>query len=311
MSSRPVVLVIDDSPEDVQALGQSLTDLCDVQFALSGSDGLALVEHVLPDLILLDVMMPGLDGYEVCAALQREPRTRDIPVIFVTGKNDAESEVQALAAGAVDFIHKPITREVVRARARLHLALSARARELQRISAELERANHELAALSATDRLTGIYNRVKLDAVLTREVGRARRYRAPLCIAMLDVDHFKRVNDLHGHATGDAVLVRTAEILQQHIRGTDTVGRWGGDEFLVVLPHTHPGQAQAAAEQLRTVIAGTDFPVVGHKTVSLGVTSYSGEESEVQMLTRADEALYEAKNQGRNRVVLKFPERTG
>lgn len=306
-SLRPMVLLIDDSPDDIQVLGQILSDITDVQFALSGKDGLDLVAQTQPDLILLDVMMPGMDGFQICAALKRDPATRDLPVIFVTGQDDPHSEVQALAAGAVDFIQKPITREIVRARVRTHLALAARNRELREIGAKLEQANRELEILSTTDKLTGIYNRLKLDDVLTLEVSRARRYRLPLCIAMLDIDHFKQVNDLHGHAVGDSVLVRIADLLRQSIRATDTVGRWGGEEFLLILPHTNPEQARLAAENICATIAAAEFPVVGHKTVSLGVTSYDGEENEVHMLARADEALYEAKRTGRNRVVVNLP----
>ena len=305
--ARPLVLVIDDSPNDIQVLGQILSDITDVQFALSGEDGLALIDSTEPDLIVLDVMMPGMDGYQICSALKRDPATRDLPVIFVTGQDDSHSEVQALAAGAVDFIQKPITREIVRARVRTHLALSARTRELREIGAKLEQANRELEILSTTDKLTRIYNRLKLDDVLTLEVERARRYRLPLCIAMLDIDHFKQVNDVHGHAIGDSVLVHIAELLKQNIRATDTIGRWGGEEFLLILPHTNPAQAKHVAESICATIAATVFPVVGHRTASLGVTSYDGEENEVHMLARADEALYEAKRSGRNRVVVKLP----
>lgn len=306
-STRPLVLLIDDSPDDIQVLGQILSDITDVQFALSGKDGLELIENTEPDLIVLDVMMPGMDGYEICSALKRDPVTRDLPVIFVTGQGDLHSEVQALAAGAVDFIQKPITREIVRARVRTHLALAARTRELREIGAKLELANRELEILSTTDKLTRIYNRLKLDDVLTLEVGRARRYGLPLCIVMLDIDHFKQVNDQYGHAVGDSVLVHIAELLKQNIRATDTIGRWGGEEFLLILPHTNPAQARLVAESICMTIAGAEFPVVGHKTVSLGVTSYDGEENEVHMLARADEALYEAKHAGRNCIVMKLP----
>lgn len=146
LSKRPRVLVIDDLPLNAEVIGENLSDFCDVESAVSGAEGLALIEETLPDLILLDVMMPGMDGYAVCEALKRDPRTREIPVIFVTGHNDAESESRALQAGAVDFIHKPVNRDVVRARARLHLALKSRERELRELNQELEQRVEERTA---------------------------------------------------------------------------------------------------------------------------------------------------------------------
>jgi len=143
MSTPPLVLVIDDLPQNVEILGECLSDTCEIQCAFSGPEGLALVAAAPPDLILLDVMMPGMDGYAVCDRLRRDPHGQEVPVIFVTAKNDAESESRALAAGAVDFIHKPINRDVVRARVGLHLTLKARERELRAINAELERRVEE------------------------------------------------------------------------------------------------------------------------------------------------------------------------
>ncbi|MEI7612517.1 MAG: sensor domain-containing diguanylate cyclase [Betaproteobacteria bacterium] len=182
--------------------------------------------------------------------------------------------------------------------------------EVERQAAVLVRTNQELNVLSVTDKLTQVYNRVKLDAVLHAEVSRAKRYEPEFSIIMLDIDHFKRVNDVFGHAVGDSVLVGVATILQNSIRETDTIGRWGGEEFLIILPQTGHEQAVAVAEKIRQAIFTTHFTAANHLTVSIGVTRFSTEDSEEQVLARADTALYEAKNAGRNRVVLSLPGKT-
>ena len=182
--------------------------------------------------------------------------------------------------------------------------------EVERQAAALEKANQELSVLSVTDKLTQIYNRVKLDSVLQLEVSRAKRYKPNLSIIMLDIDHFKRVNDVFGHVVGDSVLVSVATILQNSIRETDTVGRWGGEEFLIILPQTGHEQALEVAEKIRQLISSAQFAIVGRLTASVGVTRYSTEESEEQILARADAALYEAKKTGKNRVVLSLPDET-
>ena len=171
------------------------------------------------------------------------------------------------------------------------------------VTGELEQANHHLMDLSITDKLTQVFNRGKLDAVLKGEVSRAARYSTELSIVLLDVDHFKEVNDVYGHSTGDEVLIRMAGILRQCIRDDDTVGRWGGEEFLIILPGTGPRRAHLVAEKIRSAIASAEYPVIHHKTASFGVTSYTEGDGETEMLARADMALYEAKNAGRNRVM--------
>lgn len=182
------------------------------------------------------------------------------------------------------------------------LAQAVRVGELAR--AEAERTNQELSVLSVTDKLTQVYNRGKLDSVLQHEISRAKRYNQDLSVILLDIDHFKRVNDLFGHGVGDSVLVGMATILQDSIRETDTIGRWGGEEFLIILPQTGHKQAFEVAEKIRQAISSKQFTVAGHLTASFGVTRFIPEESEEDVLARADTALYEAKNTGRDRVVL-------
>jgi diguanylate cyclase (GGDEF)-like protein len=180
--------------------------------------------------------------------------------------------------------------------------------DLEASNEELQLANLELTRLSSTDSLTQVCNRMKLDAVLSEETMRATRYRSRFSVCLLDIDHFKKVNDTHGHLVGDAVLVRIAELLRENLRKSDTVGRWGGEEFLLVLPETELEQACLLAEKLRLAIATEPFPVAGRKTSSFGVATFEPGDTVVSLLARADEALYEAKHGGRDRVRAKVPE---
>lgn len=176
--------------------------------------------------------------------------------------------------------------------------------DVQKYAAALEKTNQELNVLSVTDKLTQVYNRAKLDSVLHHEVIRAKRYQPCLSLIMLDIDHFKKVNDVFGHAVGDSVLVHVANLLQDSIRETDTIGRWGGEEFMIILPQIQHEQALAVAEKIRQAISSAHFAIAGQVTASLGVTSLSEDDSEQQFIARADAALYRAKDTGRNRVVL-------
>jgi diguanylate cyclase (GGDEF)-like protein len=182
---------------------------------------------------------------------------------------------------------------------------------IQVVTEELEQTNRELTQLSLTDHLTQIHNRVKLDAVMAEEMARATRYQYTFSVILLDIDHFKHVNDTHGHIVGDAVLVRLACILKKHIRENDTLGRWGGEEFLLILPHTDLDRACALAEKLRQTIEAEVFPVAGYKTCSFGITSCYPGDNMTRLLARADHALYEAKNLGRNRVQVQEPSGRG
>lgn len=173
---------------------------------------------------------------------------------------------------------------------------------LSEAHAELALKNQQLERLSVTDRLTGLFNRRKLDEVLAQECERALRTELPLTLLMVDIDHFKSVNDSHGHQIGDDLLVAIARLLQQGVRKVDTVARWGGEEFMILCPATDLAGARALADNIRRAIGSTDFPVVGHKTCCLGVAQYRPDETPDALVKRADEALYRAKNEGRNQV---------
>ncbi len=293
---RQTVLVVDDLRSNALALKKILEPEWIVQTAPDGDTALRLaVENPAPHLILLDIRMPGMDGYEVCRRLKRQPQTRDIPVIFITAMQMEKEEARGLDLGAVDYIVKPVCPSVIRARVRTHISL-------QQALAELALTNQALADLAARDPLTGLYNRRKLDENFRLEVERAGRYGRPFSAILFDIDHFKTVNDRYGHSAGDDVLVQMSAWLQAALRTTDIPGRWGGDEFLVLCPETGLDTALQLADRLRHDYEGYDFPGAVRLTASFGVAAHRSGRTDSDILQSADAALYRAKQGGRNRV---------
>ncbi len=291
----PRLLVVDDQPANIQAVYQAFSADHQVLMATSGEQALKLAATKQPDLILLDVVMPGMDGHEVCRRLKAEPATRDIPVIFVTAHNDEAAETQGLALGAVDFISKPINPAIVRARVKTHLTLKAQADLLRE--------------WVYVDGLTGVRNRRGFDEQLASEWGRSAREGSALSVILLDVDFFKRYSDHYGHQAGDACLQAVAGFLRQTVkRPGDLVARYGGEEFACLLPGTLLDGALAFARQLGAGVealglAHAHSPVSPVITVSLGVGAASGNEPGTAdtLLRAADAQLYVAKESGRNR----------
>jgi diguanylate cyclase (GGDEF)-like protein len=292
----PQLLLVDDQPANIHALHQVFTGSgCRLLMATHGEQALALCRERLPDLVLLDMCMPGLDGIEVCARLKAEPATRDIPVIFITALQDDANETRALDAGAVDFIVKPFNPRVVRARVRTHLTLKAQADQLRR--------------LALVDGLTGVYNRRHFDEQFVLEWRRAQREGSTLSLLIADIDHFKAFNDRFGHQAGDDCLRRVAQQLQAGLRRpADLVARWGGEEFACILPRTEAEGALRLANWLEAcvralAIAHPGSPL-GVVTVSLGLATccpQPGHDS-VELFKRADAQLYRAKSEGRARA---------
>ena len=290
------LLVVDDQPINIQALYQAFRDDHQVLMATHGEQALKLAAEKQPDLVLLDVVMPGMDGHEVCRRLKADPATRDIPVIFVTAPHDEASETQGLELGAVDFISKPINPKIVRARVKTHLTLKAQADMLRQ--------------WVYLDGLTGVYNRRFFDERLAGEWARSTRNGSELGLVLLDVDFFKRYNDRHGHQAGDDTLRRVAAALPRTTkRPGDLVARYGGEEFVCLLPETGLAGALEVARQLREQVAALNIEhgaseVSGHVSVSLGVSARPSrlEGAAAQLLAAADLALYQAKSQGRNRA---------
>ena len=293
--ARPVLMVVDDQPINIQALYQAFAADHQVLMATSGAQALALCAAKQPDLVLLDVVMPGMDGHEVCRRMKADEALRDIPVIFVTAHSDEAAETLGLEVGAVDFISKPINPRIVRARVKTHLTLKAQS-DLLRNWVYL-------------DGLTGVHNRRFFEERLASEWARAARSGAALSAVMIDVDFFKRFNDHYGHQAGDDCLRRVAACLRAGLkRPADLVARYGGEEFVCLLPDTPPEGALALACQLgqqvqALAIEHVESDVAPHVTVSLGVCTgvATAGSSAAELVRQADAQLYSAKSQGRNR----------
>jgi diguanylate cyclase (GGDEF)-like protein len=292
------ILIVDDAMENIQILHQALQDEHDVLFAMNGAKALYIAQHQLPDLILLDAVMPDMDGYAVCAALRASAVTRAIPIIFVTALKTPEDETRALDAGAADFISKPVNAAVVRARVRTQLTV--------------KRQSDALRELTLTDGLTGVGNRRAFDEALAAEWRRCARAQVPLALIMVDIDHFKSFNDAYGHQEGDACLQQAGAAMRRAaMRPQDLVARYGGEEFAILLPHENGAGAEAVARKVLEEIA---FMGIAHErsptgpwvTVSMGVASLTpSEQHEAGILVKAADALlYQAKAGGRNRYCV-------
>jgi diguanylate cyclase (GGDEF)-like protein len=268
--------------------------------AARGADALALCREQQPDVVLLDVEMPGMSGWDVLAAMKADPDLSDVPVVFLTGRSDTADMVDGLRLGAHDYLRKPCEPTELLAR------VQAAAR-VKRLQDELRQRNEELDLISRTDVLTGLRNRRHVEEYLTKLVSLARRNVEPIAVLIVDIDHFKSVNDGHGHDAGDAVLAEVAGRMVDSVRLEDMVGRWGGEEFLVVLPNTAAQGAAELAERLRQVVAGEPcrLPDGGAVpvTISLGCAA-SVIDDAATLVRSADAAMYEAKESGRNRVVV-------
>lgn len=295
---RQRLLAVDDQRLNLRLLEATLGSRYEVLTAMDGEAALAIAERELPDLVLLDIDMPGLSGYDVCRLLKARQRTQHIPVIFVTARDDEADETAGFDLGAVDYIHKPYRVPVVLARVRTHLALRRRTELLER--------------LVALDGLTEIPNRRRFDETLANEWRRCGREALPIGLVLIDVDFFKRYNDAYGHAAGDDCLRAVAQSLSSCLRRpADLVARYGGEEFACVLPATDTAGARQVAEMLRLGVEALQIPHRGSEaapqvTISVGVASVTphGEPDQaLALLEQADARLYTAKREGRNRVV--------
>lgn len=410
--NKQKVLIVDDEPINIRLVATILQDEYQILIALSGEDALKLLKNELPDIILLDINMPQMDGFEVIKQLQNDPLLAGIPVIFLTGNNDEETIVNAFVAGAVDYILKPFQTKELEIRVKNHIlrytlqnnlmhALqnnthllniideyvsfikvdtdgiiqdisNSFCRSLQSSKEFMIGQNinilksgntpkdqyqelwktitsgktyvHDIEDMnfagksnwyqvtcspdhdddnnlngyiafyknidetmrfkknSETDVLTGLPNRLKIDQLLMNEKQRFLRYQHNFSIILVDIDHFKEVNDNYGHQVGDDVLKEISNILSSNIRASDVVGRWGGEEFLVVCTHTHAQGAYALAEKLRQKLESHTFSNIEQKTASFGVAVYEENDTLESLFKKSDEALYRAKESGRNQV---------
>lgn len=300
------ILVIEDSDGQRAEVRAALdaSGLFDrVLEANDGIRGLKLLLSEEPDLVLCDLEMPGLDGEKLLRmAGDAGGQGRPIPFLVLTAVTDPERRARLLEHGASDAITKPFHTADLIARVGLHL-------KLVRAQQELVEKNEALSLLSRTDALTGLPNRRELDEVLERELRRSRRYETPFAVAIGDVDRFKSVNDEHGHAVGDAVLIEVANAMHSVVRETDCGGRFGGEEFLAILGNNDVRGARIFAERWREAVESIRVPLASGAslgtTISVGIAAWTPQRgSAAEIVERADEALYLAKEMGRNRVCL-------
>ena len=293
---KPKLLVVDDQPINIQVMHQVFGADYQVFMATSGAQALAICQGNPPDLVLLDVVMPEMDGFEVCAQLKAHDATRNIPVIFITAHSDAAQETHGLSVGAVDFISKPVNPAVVRARVKTHLTL--------KFQSDL------LRNLVFLDGLSGVYNRRYFDQQLGVEWARAARNTTPLSVIMVDVDHFKLFNDRYGHQAGDDCLRQIALTLKAGLRRpADLVARYGGEEFACILPDTGFEDAMAMGQEMERMVRTHKIPHAfspfdGVVTASLGLATRNvrADGDALALVGLADAQLYQAKQTGRGRV---------
>ncbi len=295
-SSQEKILIVDDELTNIELLAEIFDGQYEVLFANNGSKALEIAQEAHPDIILLDVMMPGIDGFETCARLKAQRSLKDIPVIFITGMGDSEAEVRGLEMGAADYVTKPINPPVVLARVRNLL--------------ELKQARDQLQRLATTDGLTGIANRRHFEQVLHMEHENHVRRGGELSLLMMDIDYFKPFNDSYGHLHGDDCLRRVARTIDEVVGGGNNLAaRYGGEEFVCILPDTDPASAVALGESVRQAVEALAIPHA-HSDVAAVITTSAGvvtsrcyeDRSVLHLLAMADEQLYHAKAAGRNRI---------
>ncbi|MEO1481681.1 MAG: diguanylate cyclase [Myxococcota bacterium] len=301
--ATPRILVVDDDAANLRLVAETLDGN---GYALeTANDGIEAIERVKespPDLLILDVMMPKMNGLEVCRIVKSLSTDSFIPIILVTIKGDVDSKVTGLKLGADDYLAKPYN----------PLELRARVASMLRIKALQDKINakrRELEALSMTDDLTGLFNHRAMQQRLRDEFMRAQRYNEPLSLLMIDVDHFKSINDQFGHLFGDYVLSNLARVIQASVREIDVCARYGGEEFMVILPQTHFTGSLSVAERVWRAAAAERFEQndIRHQlTISIGISFYPNKNVHgvEQLIAFADEALYQAKRSGRNRICL-------
>lgn len=404
---KATVLVVDDEPFNLKLVAECLAESYQIKIALSGEEALSILRKRDVDLILLDIGMPGMDGFEVCRQAKNNPSSQDIPIVFLTGDNLASTVVRAFKSGAVDYVIKPFHSDELKATVETHIRFERLERENRRLTHIIDTyvafvkvdtegiirdASEQFCATfkierekllgsninvlksgltpkshydmlwntvnsgevfrhdivdrnfsgglnwynvtispeimpdntimgyvafyqnidkemqykydAQTDQLTALMNRKKIDEVIINEILRTQRSSHPLSILLIDIDKFKDVNDTYGHMVGDSVLKEFSSLISKNVRLIDSVGRWGGEEFLIVCPYTDASGAAIVAETIRSAIEGNTFEKAGNLTASIGIAQYENGENAERLFEAADNALYTAKERGRNRIVI-------
>jgi diguanylate cyclase (GGDEF)-like protein len=285
-SIKQKILIVDDDRSNILVLNHILKPTYSTLAAISGEAAIEIAKTAIPDLILLDVIMPDMTGFETLSILKREDSLRRVPVIFITALDSTEDEEKGFALGAVDYITKPFHNSIVRARVKTHLQMMAYIREIEKFG--------------KTDVLTGLPNRRSFNEQINIEWSRAMREKEPLSVLMIDIDDFKQYNDKHGHLQGDVLLQTIAGVFLKSVeRSVDFIARWGGEEFIILLPNAELGEAVKVAERVRANVENTIIA-----TISLGVNTeipIAGGTID-EFIAKADTMLYDAKKTGKNKV---------
>lgn len=318
MNEKVPLLIVDDLPQNILALEAVIADMgVEIITARSGNDALRLsLKHDFA-LILLDVQMPGMNGFEVARLIRSNPKTNHFPIIFVTaGMKDLLDQIEGYETGAVDYLMKPFEPVILRSKVKVFQELYQQRKVIEKFysnleqivderTAELKEANETISRLAAIDELTELYNRRYFNERLHATLSAARRHEYSLSMIMIDLDHFKVVNDTFGHSEGDLVLKAFANLLREMIRAEDVAARWGGEEFIIILPHTNSDAAAALSERIRVAFEQhptTVTPIA--LSASFGVVQLQETDDADSLIRRADAALYRAKAEGRNRVIV-------
>ncbi|HEY9162686.1 MAG TPA: diguanylate cyclase [Desulfomonilia bacterium] len=307
------ILIVDDYPANIKVLGELLREKYEVLVATNGLKAVTLAREKAPDLILMDVMMPEMDGFSAASIIKKDKLTEEIPIIFITAKGETEDIVKGFEVGGQDYITKPFNPQELFARVNTHLELQQSKQALKDYALELEKVNNELKESNAMlefmawhDQLTGLPNRRYMRDQIKAEQNRSARSGKPFTLVMGDIDDFKRVNDTYGHETGDGVLKHISEIITASLRKQDLLSRWGGEEFLFLLPETDLDGAMIVSEKIRSSIEAEPYNFEDKSirlTLTLGVAEFDEAQGIDGVIRRADDALYKGKKGTKNCVV--------
>jgi len=307
------ILIVDEYPANIKVLGELLREKYEVLVATNGLKAVTLAREKAPDLILMDVMMPEMDGFSAASIIKKDKLTEEIPIIFITAKGETEDIVKGFEVGGQDYITKPFNPQELFARVNTHLELQQSKQALKDYALELEKVNNELKESNAMlefmawhDQLTGLPNRRYMRDQIKAEQNRSARSGKPFTLVMGDIDDFKRVNDTYGHETGDGVLKHISEIITASLRKQDLLSRWGGEEFLFLLPETDLDGAMIVSEKIRSSIEAEPYNFEDKSirlTLTLGVAEFDEAQGIDGVIRRADDALYKGKKGTKNCVV--------
>jgi two-component system, cell cycle response regulator len=329
-NNKFTVLIVDDNTHNLQVLAEVVEESgYEAILAMNGGQALESVAVDEPDLILLDVMMPQMDGYEVCSILKKEKGLKDTPVIFLTARSETEDIVKGFEAGGVDYVVKPFNTAELRMRMKTHLELKKSRDKLKESNENFRKANEELNEAnetiklknsqlkevmgklefsSMTDPLTGLFNRRHIMDKIEEEASRFKRGNKEFSLIIADIDFFKKVNDTYGHDCGDYVLKQVSGIILESVREIDFVARWGGEEFLILIPDTGIEGGRVLADRIRMNIEKYSFQyneIQLSLTMTLGVSIFDGTSTIDEIIKKADNAMYEGKKSGRNCIAAR------